>query len=361
MTEAAAIDYHERIRPWSPSVRALDVPPSIRRTRMKAIRVHEFGGPDVLKLEEISVPRPEAGQVLVRVHATGVNPYDTYMRTGTYAIKPPLPYTPGSDAAGVVDAVGAGVSRVRRGDRVYTANTLTGAYAEYTLAVESQVHQLPATVSFAQGAGVWVPYGTAYHALHHSAAARASETVLVHGASGGVGLASVQIARAMGLTVYGTAGTDRGLELARREGAHQVFHHGKPGYQADILKATDGRGLDIIVEMLANVNLASDLTLVAPKGRVIVVGNRGEITINPRALMTRRASVRGFTLWSLDAYEEAQIHAGVFAGLENGTLRPIVGKEVPLAEAARAHKEILEPGAFGKSLLAPYPAEDPLP
>src|SRR5262249_22825870 len=147
-------------------------------------------------------------------------PYDTYMRAGTYAIKPPLPYTPGSDAAGVVEAVGSGVSKVKVGDRVYTARTESGAYAEYALALESQVHPLPAKISFAQGAGVWVPYGTAYFALIHSAQARAAEMVLVHGASGGVGTAAVQIARAMGMTVFGTAGTEKGLELAKREGAH---------------------------------------------------------------------------------------------------------------------------------------------
>src|SRR5712692_8320918 len=174
---------------------------------MKAIQVHQFGGPEVLQLQEIPTPKPGPGQVLVRVHAAGVNPYDTYMRAGTYAIKPPLPYTPGSDAAGVIEAVGEGVKKVKPRDRVYTAKTITGAYAEYTLALEEQVHSLPAKVNFSQGAGVWVPYGTAYHALIHSAKAHASETVLVHGASGGVGSAAVQMARAMGLTVFGTAGT----------------------------------------------------------------------------------------------------------------------------------------------------------
>jgi NADPH:quinone reductase len=320
---------------------------------VKAILVRQFGGPEVLELENVPTPQPAGGQVLVRVHAAGVNPYDTYMRTGTYAIKPPLPYTPGSDAAGVVEAVGESVGAVKPGDRVYTANTLTGCYAEYTLAVESQVHALPVKVSFAQGAGVWVPYGTAYQALHHSAEARASETVLVHGASGAVGLASVQIARAMGLTVFGTAGTPEGLDLVKREGAHAAFDHRKAGYQESLLRATGGRGLDIILEMLANVNLATDLKLLAPRGRVIVIGNRGEITINPRDLMTRTASIRAFTLWGVDAAEEAAIHAGVIAGLENGTLRPVVGKQMPLAEAARAHKEILEPGAFGKIVLIP--------
>jgi len=320
---------------------------------MKAILVREFGGPEVLKFEEAPTPKPGAGQVLVRIHAAGVNPYDTYMRSGTYAVKPPLPYTPGSDAAGVIDAVGEGVKKVKPGDRVYTAKTVTGAYAQYALALEEQVHPLPEKISFGQGAGVWVPYGTAYHALHHSAKARASETVLVHGASGGVGIASVQFARAMGLTVFGTAGTQKGLELVRREGAHQVFDHSKTGYQEEILRATGGRGLDIILEMLANVNLAHDLKLLATRGRVIVIGNRGEVTINARELMGRRASIRAFTLWGITPAEENEIHAGIAAGLANGTLRPIVGKELPLAEAVRAHKEILEPGAAGKMVLVP--------
>ena len=177
---------------------------------MKAILVGQFGGPEVLKLEEAPTPQPGSGQVLVRIHAAGVNPYDTYMRTGTYAQKPPLPYTPGSDGAGMIEAVGDGVKKVKKGDRVYTAKTVTGAYAEYALALEEQVHPLPANISFSQGAGVWVPYGTAYHALIHSSKAHSSETVLVHGASGGVGTASVQMARAMGLTVFGTAGTSKG-------------------------------------------------------------------------------------------------------------------------------------------------------
>ncbi len=320
---------------------------------MKATVVHEFGGPEVLKLEEIPTPKPAAGQVLIRVHAAGVNPYDTYMRNGTYAIKPPLPYTPGSDAAGTVEAIGSGITRVMPGDRVYVAKTVTGAYAEYALVLESQVHRLPERVSFSQGAGVWVPYGTAYHAFHHSAQAQASETVLIHGASGGVGIAGVQIARAIGLTVFGTASSQKGRDLAAREGAHQVFDHSKSGYLDEIMKATGGRGVDIILEMLANVNLANDTKLLATSGRVIVIGNRGEITINPRELMGRRASVRAFTLWAVTAAEEAEIHAGIVAGLENGTLRPVVGKELPLAEAARAHKEILEPGAAGKIVLLP--------
>jgi NADPH2:quinone reductase len=161
------------------------------------------------------------------------------------------------------------------------------------------------------------------------------------------------MARAMGLTVFGTAGTQKGADLVKREGAHQVFDHSKSGYLEEIMKATGGRGMDIILEMLANVNLSADLKLLATNARVIIIGNRGEITINPRDLMSRRASARGFTMWAITPAEEGQIHAGLIAGLENGTLRPVVAKELPLAEAARAHKEVLEPGAAGKIVLVP--------
>jgi NADPH2:quinone reductase len=320
---------------------------------VKAIRVHAFGGPEVLKLEDVPTPRPADGQVLIRVKATGVNPYDTYMRNGTYAIKPPLPYTPGSDAAGTIEAVGDGVTRFRTGDRVYTANTLTGAYAEHTVALESQVNPLPDQATFPQGAGLWVPYGTAYHALRHHADARGGETVLVHGASGGVGLAAVQIARALGMVVLGTGGTPQGLELARREGAHQVFDHRAAGYTEAILGGTGGQGVDVILEMLANVNLGADLKLLARNGRVVVIGSRGDVSITPRDLMTRRASVRAFTLWSITGPEEREVHAAIFTGLENGTLRPVVGKELPLAEAVQAHEDVMAPGAYGKIVLIP--------
>jgi len=320
---------------------------------MKAIVIHEFGGPEVLKYEETATPKPGAGQVLIRMHAAGVNPYDTYMRQGTYAVKPPLPYTPGSDGAGLVEATGEGVKSVKNGDRVYIAKSVSGAYAEFTLALESQAHPLPKRIDFPEGAGVWVPYGTAYHALYHSAEARASETVLIHGASGGVGIAAVQMARALGLTVFGTAGTPKGIELIQREGVHQAFDHRSAGYTDAIMKATGGRGVDIILEMLANVNLAADLKLLAQRGRAIVIGSRGDITITPRDLMLRRASVRAFTLWGISDAEEAEIHAGITSGLDNGTLRPVVGKKLPLAEASRAHKEVMEPGAFGKIVLIP--------
>jgi NADPH2:quinone reductase len=201
---------------------------------MKAIRVEQFGEPDVLKLAELPLPTIGAGQVLVRVHAAGVNPVDTYIRAGTYAKKPPLPYTPGVDAAGLVEAVGEKVLRVKPGDRVYTAGSITGAYAEFAACEEAQVYPLPGNASFAQGAALGVPYATAFHALVQRARAIAGETVLVHGASGGVGTAAVQIARSRGLRVFGTAGTERGRQLVLEQGAHQVFDHRAPHYLEQI-------------------------------------------------------------------------------------------------------------------------------
>ena len=320
---------------------------------MKAILVREFGGPEVLRIDEVALPKPGPGQVLLKIHAAGVNPADTYQRAGAYAVKPALPYTPGFDGAGVIESIGEGVTGFKPGDRVYLAKSISGTYAEYALALESQVHALPEQLSFAQGAGVFVPYATAYHALNREAKAQAGETVLVHGASGGVGIASVQIARARGLTVIGTAGSAKGLELAKKEGAHRVFDHSKADYQQQILQATQGRGIDIVLEMLANVNLGNDLKLLANYGRVVVIGNRGDVSINARDLMARRGTIHAFTLWALTASEEAEAHAALYAGFENGTLRPVVGKELPLKDASQAHVDVMAPGAFGTIALIP--------
>ena len=320
---------------------------------MKAIRVSAFGGPEVLKVEDVPAPKPQAGEVLVRVKAAGVNPYDTYMRAGTYASgNPALPWTPGSDAAGTVEAVGAGVD-LKPGQRVYTAGTITGAYAELALCKRSQVHALPDAASFAQGAGVWVPYATAYRSLFQLAHARPGETVLVHGASGGVGVAAVQLARAAGLVVIATAGSDAGLAAVLKEGAHHAVNHRADDYRTKIRDLTAGAGVNVIVEMLANVNLAHDLALLAHRGRVVVVGSRGPVEINPREIMSREAAVLGVLLWRVPDGDAAEIHAALQAGLANGTLRPLVGAELPLASAPEAHRRVMEPGARGKIVLVP--------
>ena len=320
---------------------------------MKAIRVHEFGEPDVMRLEEVPDPTPGPGQVVVRVHAAGVNPVDAYIRAGLYNREAPLPYTPGTDAAGVIEAIGEGVGRLTVGTRIYTAGTITGAYAESALCSQSQVHPLPERISFAQGAAIYIPYATAYRALFQRAQARAGETVLVHGASGGVGIAAVQIARAAGLTVIGTAGTDRGRQLVLEQGAHHVLDHRAADYLAQIHSLTDARGVDVILEMLANVNLGKDLGVLARQGRVVVIGSRGPVQIDPRDTMARDASILGMLLFNVTDADAATIHAALYAGFDNGTLRPVVGQELPLAQAPRAHQAMMEPGAHGKIVLTP--------
>jgi len=320
---------------------------------MEAIRVHQFGEPEVLRLEEVPTPRPGPGQVLIRMHAIGVNPVETYIRAGTYSYKPALPYTPGNDGAGVVEQIGDSVTEFKPGDRVYTAGSISGTYAEFALCKTEQVHRLPVNVSFAQGAAMGTPYATAYRGLFQRAGAKPGETVLVHGASGGVGTAAVQLARARGLRVFGTAGSDEGRKLAREQGAHEVFDHRAPDQFEQIMKATGGRGVDVIVELLANVNLGKDLTILAKGGRVVIIGSRGRVEIDPRDAMQRDADLRGMVMPNTPPAELASIHAALVAGLENGTLRPVIGKEFRLAEAAQAHRAVMEPGAFGKIVFVP--------
>ncbi len=320
---------------------------------MKAIRVHEFGGPEVMRLEDVPDFRPGAGQIVVRVEAAGVNPVDTYIRSGMYARKPALPYTPGMDAAGIVEAIGPGVTRVAVGDRVYVAGTLSGTYAEQALCSETQVHPLVNKVSFAQGAAVGVPYATAYRALFQLARAMPGETVLVHGASGGVGIAAVQLARAAGMRVIGTAGTEKGRALVAHEGAHEVLDHRAADYLEHLRTLTSGRGVEIVLEMLANANLGKDLQILAMGGRVVVVGSRGTVEINPRDAMSRDASILAMSLLNVSERELASIHAALVAGLDSGALRPVVGQELPLADAPRAHQKVMELGAYGKIVLIP--------
>ncbi|MGA2546425.1 MAG: NADPH:quinone reductase [Rectinemataceae bacterium] len=320
---------------------------------MKAIVVRKYGEPEVQRVEELIMPTPGPGQVLVRVAAAGVNPADTYARSGNYANKPKLPYTPGTDGAGIVENVGPGVSLTAVGDRVYLAASLSGTYAEYALALETQVHPLPERVSFSQGAAVFVPYATAHRALNHFARVRSGEQVLVHGASGSVGTAAIQFAVAAGLRVVASAGSDQGRELVLREGAHGAVNHRESGYREAALALTGGKGFDVILEMLANANLGADLGMLAPRGRVVVIGSRGEATINPRDLMSRDAAIFGMLLWNMAEEDSATTHAAISAGLESGALRPVVGAELPLAQAAQAHRRVLEPGAHGKIVLIP--------
>jgi NADPH2:quinone reductase len=236
---------------------------------------------------------------------------------------------------------------------VYTSGSVSGTYAELALCSREQVHPLAEKVSFAQGAALGVPYGTAYYGLFLRARPTPGEALLVHGASGGVGTAAVQFARPAGLIVIGTAGTDRGRKLVAENGAQHVLDHHAPDYLQQIMKLTGNNGVDIVLEMAAHQNLGKVLAVVAKYGRVIVVGSRGEVQINPRDTMSRDADIRGMTLMNATPKQLQGIHAAIVAGLESEALRPVVGKEFPLAEAAKAHEAVLAGGSYGKIVLVP--------
>ena len=318
---------------------------------MKAIFVTEFGGPEVMKVEDLPVPTPSGTQVLVRVHAAGVNPVDTYLRSGNHAHAPHLPYTPGKDAAGEVESVAEGVTRFKPGDRVYTADSLTGTYAEFALCEQSQLGHLPDNVSFEEGAGVWTPYATSYRALFQKAGAQAGESVLIHGASGGVGIAAIQWAKHAGLTVVGTASSDEGKQLAADQGADHVFDHTDDEHIAAVREATGD--VDVVIEMLANINLQRDFEALSMFGRIVVVGNRGSLDFNPRAIMGKDATVYGMSLFNSSQSARDEIHNAIFDGLSAGYLRPVVRSTMTLEQAPDAHHAVIENKAFGKIVLVP--------
>jgi len=320
---------------------------------MKAIRFNRFGEPEVMRLEEIPGLTPGPSEVLVKLQAVGVNPVDTYIRSGLYRPDLKLPYTPGLDGAGVISVVGSEVKHRQVGQRVYVAWSLSGTYAEEVLCREFQTHPLPEGVSFGQGAAIGVPYGAAFRALFQRAHAMAGDTVLIHGASGGVGVAAVQLARAAGLRVIGTAGTEEGKALVLAQGAHFVLNHRSEGYLDKLADLTCGKGVDVVLEMLANVNLDRDLGVLAKGGRVVVIGSRGRVEIDPRTAMGQEAAILGMTLYNASDKELASMHAAFVEGLGNGTLRPVVSRELPLADAASAHHSIMEASTFGKIVLIP--------
>lgn len=318
---------------------------------MKAIRVEQFGGPEVMQWQDVPDLQPGVGQVVVRIGAAGVNPVETYVRAGKYARLPQLPYTPGSDGAGTVETVGENINDLKLGTRVYLYGSISGTYAEYALCERTQVYPLADSLSFAQGAAIGVPYGTAWRALFTRGQAQAGETVLVHGATGGVGIAAIQIAKAAGLTVIGTAGSETGRQLAQEQGAKVVLTH-EQGSDPEHIKAfTNGKGVNLILEMLANVNLNNDFKVCAPHGRVVIIGSRGTVEIDPRLTMTTELDIRGMTLMAATPQELNDMHHELGKGFADGTLRPVVQQEFPFTEAAHAHELVMQNNSGGKIVL----------
>lgn len=319
----------------------------------RAIRVSSFGGVEQLKLEKVAqtLQPLSPSQVVVNVHACAVNPVETYIRTGTHTVKPALPYTPGNDGSGIVTHVGDDVKHLSPGDRVYISKSLTGTYAQQTLCEEQHVHRLPESLSFHQGASIGTAYLTAYRALIQRTRARPNERVLVHGASGGVGLAAVQLGRMYGMKVFGTASSEKGRALVKEQGALYVADHSQEGYVDELMAETKGKGMDVVLEMLANINLAKDLQMLAKNGRIGVIGNRGTIEINPRDTMNTEGDIRGVYLPNATPEDLNEAHAALYGGFATGALNPIVGHVLPLNQASKAHELVMESGACGKIIL----------
>jgi len=319
---------------------------------MKVIEVKEFGDPEVMELVEKPAPAAGLGEVVVQVRAIGVNPVETYIRAGTYPKLLDLPYTPGGNVAGIISARGPDVSQWQLGDRVYSAATISGAYGEMALCRTDQVFSLPDNISFAQGAAIGVPAATAWRALFIRGRAKAGERVLIHGASGSVGQAAVQLARDAGMVVFGTAGTAQGCTLVQDLGG-QAFNHNQEGYEAALLSATSGEGFDLILEMLANKNLAKDLLLLAPHGRVIVIGSRGPIEIDPRLTMGKETEIRGLAIFNATHEESVTTHTALISAMERGVLLPTISREMALQDAPLAHHLVMNGGKCGKIVLIP--------
>lgn len=304
-----------------------------------------------MTLKEVPKPDLADDQVLVKIEFAGVNPVDCYIRAGTYAALPPVGYTPGMDGAGTIESVGKQVRGYRKGQRVYVAGSVSGTYAEFCVCNPIQLHPLPRQSSFEEGACIGIPYATAAYALFHRASLRRGQSVLVHGATGGVGIAAIQLAKRAGLRVFATGGSDAGRVLLQRQGADAVFDHHQPGYEQGILEASEGVGVDLIVEMLANANLGRDLQMLSTNGCVAVVGSRGMVQIQPRELMVRDGDIRGIMLAKAPPGVIGRIHTELLSGFTDGSLRPVIRSVFALERAMEAHHLQMTPGALGKVIL----------
>lgn len=319
---------------------------------MKAIEVKVFGEPEVMEVVVKNLPEPKDGELLVSVKAIGVNPVETYIRAGTYPRLPELPYTPGGNISGIVERCGGGVTGLSKGDRVYSAATLSGGYAEKALCSQDQLFRLPENLSFSQGAAIGVPAATAWRALFMRGDGKPGERVLVHGGSGSVGQAAIQLARGAGMEVFASAGTLEGCDLITQLGATAVNHNDKE-YASQLNQESGAGGFDLILEMLANKNLGTDLTLLAPRGRVVIIGSRGTIEIDPRLTMGIETDIRGLAVFNASREEVVRTHAALFAAMNAGIYIPKISQELPFSDAPKAHQLVMQDGNCGKIVLLP--------
>lgn len=322
---------------------------------MKAIRIHKTGGPEVLFYEDVPVPRPGAGEALVKVEAIGVNFIDVYFRTGLY--KATLPYTPGMEAAGTVSAIGTGVTEVQVGDRVaYAMNP--GGYADFALAPAWKLIQLPAGLDFKQGAAIMLQGMTAHYLTHSTFPLKAGQTVLLHAGAGGVGLLLTQICRKIGATVIATVGSDAKADLSRAAGANEVIVYSKQDFEKAVKEFTSGRGVDVVYDSVGASTFEKSLNCLKPRGYMVLFGqSSGPVSPVDPGMLAAKGSLF-LTRPALANYaatrEELAWRTGdLFNWAGAGELKLKIDYTFPLAEAGKAQQELESRRTSGKVLLTP--------
>jgi NADPH:quinone reductase len=319
---------------------------------MKAIRVHQYGGPEVLKLEDYEVGKPAAGQVLLRNVNAGLNFVDTYIRRGIYPYH--LPYTPGWEGAGVVEELGEGVSTLKVGDRVAYAHQ-SGSYAEWSLAKAEGLIPLPEAFSFEQGAAFPLQGMTAHYLLHEFRTVKPGDVVLIHAAAGGMGLLLVQWAKHLGAKVFGTVSTEEKAKAAREAGVDEVIFYTKSDFVAETKRLTNGQGADLIIDGVGKTTFAGNLEAAARRGNVIIYGAASGPAdpISPNALMVRSLTLSGGNLVNYILTREEMLHRAkaVIEGIQKGWLKLKIDRVLPLAQASEAHQLLESRQTIGKILL----------
>jgi NADPH:quinone reductase len=324
---------------------------------VKAVRIHEYGGPDVLRYEDVDTPAPGPAQVLVRLRAAAVNQVDIAVRRNSFPTPKEPPKTIGSDGAGVVEAVGSEVAGVAPGDEVFFTGLgigSEGSYAEYALVAPVQTVSKPPGISFEEAAALGLVFATAWYGLVHRAVLAAGETVLVQGAAGGVGSAAVQLAQARGARVLATVSSADDAERVRALGADEAIDRKTTDVAAEVRRLTDGKGVDVVIELVLSANLATDLAVIARGGRIVGIGGGPEptVTFPTGPAIGADASLLFANSGNAGRAGTAEILTEVAALVAAGKLRPVVGRVLPLAQARAAH-ELLEGHHFGKIVLVP--------
>lgn len=322
---------------------------------MRAIRVHAYGGPEAMRLEELPSPKPGEGQALVRIEASGLNFIDVYQRTGLY--KNPLPYGLGLEGAGVVEAVGSGVVTVRAGDRVAWTG-VPGSYATHNVIPADRLVTLPAGVDARSGAAAMLQGMTAHYLAHSTYPLKAGDACLVHAAAGGVGLLLCQMARRAGARVIGTVSTEDKAKLAREAGAHDVILYSREDFEAEVIRLTGGKKLQVVYDAVGRDTFEKGLNCLAPRGYMVLYGAAsGPVApLDPQVLNAKGSLF--LTRPSLFNYiatrDELVRRAGeVLTWIQTGELKLRIGATFPLAEAAQAHRDLEGRRTTGKVLLLP--------